>query len=737
MAARSSQARPYRARIVVIAAALIAGAFVLSLAAPPAGAIIVKVGNQGYGVTPIRGVEPASIPGAYRAPEASGLSAAGSARNQDGLPFGGSALASQGGPVMHSTTTHVIYWDPSKEFKATTKGIIGGFFTNVAHDSGLASNVFAIAGQYTDTTGHAAYSSTFGGALVDEEAYPTSGNCTVPTGVDEGPYAKCLFDAQLKAELSNYIGVHSLPTGPTQLYFLLLPHSIATCLPEVVEGKQVCSNNFFCAYHSYISPGTASEIIYADIPFSLLDTGFVKGCQDDGNANLQQPNPDNELGENAETRFADVALKYISHEAIEAITDPLVNNQTAWVDARGLEIGDKCNGVSPDFEHDGIGYDKNAFLPTLGGSAGGSNLFNQSINTGSYYLQSEWDNGAKACTMNPLALSAAGFTTSSTSTHVQFEGKATDPYGGLGFTWKFGDGTESAGATPTHIYSTPGKYTVTMTPKDTLTGSTAAPVSHEILVNDAATAAFTTSANPATAGTSVRFDGSASSDADGSIAEYAWSFGDGGVGAGATPSHTYGAAGNYTVTLTVKDSGGETGSASHQITVAPPVVTPAQPKVPSETTTTTTTATATTAALVTLPSSSFGSLLTTITPTTGAITFSESVSDPGTFSWLLTFQNGKFGAFASGSPKCKAGFIKLSGKCRPAKIMFAKGSKTVTAAGTVIFTLKPSAAALKALKNALKQGKGLPVTATLRFQSALGGSPVSHTQSLMVKLKKK
>ena len=32
---------------------------------------------------------------------------------------------------MHSVTTHVIYWDPNKEFTSTTKGIVDGFFANV------------------------------------------------------------------------------------------------------------------------------------------------------------------------------------------------------------------------------------------------------------------------------------------------------------------------------------------------------------------------------------------------------------------------------------------------------------------------------------------------------------------------------------------------------------------------------------------------------------------------------
>ena len=93
------------------------------------------------------------------------------------------------------------------------------------------------------------------------------------------------------------------------------------------------------------------------------------------------------------------------------------------------------------------------------------------------------------------AATVSGFTCEKFSLQFTDESSKVDPrYAISSWNWDFGDGTaHSKIENPTHIYDTPGKYTITLTVSNQLTDSgCVASVSHEITVNPLPVATSTT-----------------------------------------------------------------------------------------------------------------------------------------------------------------------------------------------------------------------------------------------------
>jgi len=188
----------------------------------------------------------------------------------------------------------------------------------------------------------------------------------------------------------------------------------------------------------------------------------------------------------------------------------------------------------------------------------------------------------------PQASASATPSTTPGSLQVAFDASnSTDPDGTIvSYAWDFGDGSTATGPTPSHTYAAPGTYNVALTVTDNQ--GAANTTTHQVTVpavpaspkaNQPPHASFVLTP-PGTAGSlQITVDGSASSDPDGTIASYAWSFGDGTSATGASTTHTYAAAGTFTVTLTVTDNQGATSSTSQQVTVPVPGA-PAPPPPP-------------------------------------------------------------------------------------------------------------------------------------------------------------
>jgi PKD repeat protein len=155
---------------------------------------------------------------------------------------------------------------------------------------------------------------------------------------------------------------------------------------------------------------------------------------------------------------------------------------------------------------------------------------------------------------------------------VSFNASASsDPDGSIVlYEWDFtGNGvTDATGLAQARAFSA-GTHAVRLTVTDN-NATTDTQVQYIVVsatANQPPNAAFTVSPSSGLPGTWFTFSATGSNDPDGSIAGYAWNFGDGNTGSGITAYNNYAAAGVYTVQLTVTDNDGATDTYSQPLVV--------------------------------------------------------------------------------------------------------------------------------------------------------------------------
>ncbi len=163
----------------------------------------------------------------------------------------------------------------------------------------------------------------------------------------------------------------------------------------------------------------------------------------------------------------------------------------------------------------------------------------------------------------PNELPTASFSFSCSSLTCTFTDGSSDPDGTIvAWAWQFGDGATSNQQNPQHTYAAGGTFNVVLTVTDNggATDDLMRPVS-VTPQNQGPTASFTVVCDLL----ACTFT-DASTDSDGTVEAWSWTFGDGATSDQQNPAHTYASGSTYQVSLTVTDNDGATGQFARQVT---------------------------------------------------------------------------------------------------------------------------------------------------------------------------
>ena len=278
-------------------------------------------------------------------------------------PNSGNDLPSGSGPVMPSATIYYVFWLPTgQHYEADAAGDTNyeNLLIRWAQDVG-STQFHNLVTQYNGTNGTISNTVTYGGSWVDTAAYPHAGTVADP-----------LHDGDIQTEVHHAVTTNGL--GWTEDVNHIVAVFTANGIQECMDGTCTFTGggNGFCAYHDHFSD-TGNDAVYAFMAFDNFThvAGFT--CVAGRTSTDTDPNRFNYPNGDVS---ADAEINTLSHEVIEAETDPHPN--ATWTGPLG-EIGDACNFT---------------FTPR---NDIGADIY---LNGHPYILQEEWSNAVHTCAID-------------------------------------------------------------------------------------------------------------------------------------------------------------------------------------------------------------------------------------------------------------------------------------------------------------------------------------------------
>ena len=248
-------------------------------------------------------------------------------------------------------------------------------------------------------------------------------------------------------------------------------------------------------------------------------------------------------------------------ETVQKDNFVLINTPAADFQALSTTV---CTGQPVQFENLSTGADGYLWTFGDGGTSTGVNPTHTYAAPGTYPVSLTATNSAgcsdfegKSGYITVYTAPAVSFTVDDNrGCDLPFQATFTDQSIGniVTWYWEFGNGNFANGQNPTTTYNAPGTYDVSLT-VTTANGCQGTATIPDYIVVAPPVANFLLGPDEGCLPLTVNFLNLSTSPAD-PIVGYAWTFGDGNVSSQASPTHTYAAPGQYTVSLTVTTQSG-------------------------------------------------------------------------------------------------------------------------------------------------------------------------------------